>query len=142
MRIKKYTALFHDGAIRKIRHAKNKIELSMESAQVCPEWNEDNIILSKRSTISGKFYLENAKNIKENDNPYQGNFEVKSGYDRAGIYDFEIKSSMVILLIWWVKWPPNCKDSDIFKYEIEAGKIYWENIPDLFDEYWEEQKMR
>lgn len=137
MTIEKYTAYFHDGGIRKIQHLENNLLLSMESAQMLPEWNEDNIELSKRDTISGQLFLEGIKNIRENESSYAGEFKTKEPYDRAGIYDFEIQSNTVSLLIWWVRFPPNSKDSDIYKYEIEAEKIYWENISTLFDSNWD-----
>lgn len=137
MKFGKYTAFFHDGAIRTIQQIQNKILLSMESAQVLPEWNEDNIALSKRETISGILHLDNIKSIKENEVLYLEKFKIKKPYDRAGIYDFEINFNNVLLLIWWIRFPPNAEDSDIYKYEIEAEKICWENIPTLFDAYWD-----
>jgi hypothetical protein len=57
IKIEKYASLFHDGDISQIKHVNNEIELWMESAEILPEWNEDNILLSKRNTITGKLHL-------------------------------------------------------------------------------------
>jgi hypothetical protein len=136
MRIKKYADFFHDGAIWKIQNVKGKIQISMESAQVLQEWNRDNIDLSKRETISGKLSLEGIKSIKEDNNLSLEEFEIKDSYERARICDFEIKNNIVLLIICWIKYLPEYQESKAFQYEIEAEKIYWENIPTLFDDYW------
>lgn len=136
--IKKYDSLFHDGSIEKITHEKtNSIELWMESAEVRPEWNEDNILLSKRCTITGKLHLEEVGNIQEDKNIQLKIFEIRDSYESARIYDFEIKKNTVALVIYWIKYLPEYEESKDFQYEIEAGKIYWENIPTLFDDYWD-----
>lgn len=70
MEIDKYTSFFHDGIVHNIVHKNDKLELSMESAELIPEWNEDNIDLSKRSTISGILYLERIKSIEINGELY------------------------------------------------------------------------
>lgn len=138
MLINKYTDLFHDGALWQIENSKGKVQLCMESAQVIQEWNKDNIELSKRETISGKLTLENIKNIKECDSPKFEKFKIKKDYERARIYDFEIKNNNTLLLtICWIKYLPDYQESDAIHYEIEAEKIYWENVPTLFDAYWD-----
>lgn len=134
--IQKYASLFHDGAIRKIQHINNTLLISMESAQVLPKWNEDHIALSKRDTISGILFIETVKSIKEDDT-FLKEFKTKDSYDRAGIFDFEVNFNRIILIIWWVKYLLRYEQSDFFRYEIEAEKIYWENIPTLFDDYWD-----
>lgn len=136
MEIEKYASLFHDGAVRKIQYINNMILISMESAQVLPEWNEDHIVLSKRDTISGILFINGVKIIKEDENPIE-EFKTKNSYERAGIFDFEVNDNAIILIIWWVKYLPKYEQSDFFRYEIEAEKIYWENVPTLFDEYWD-----
>jgi hypothetical protein len=137
MLINKYVNYFHDGAIRAVQHANNVIVLFMESAQLLPEWNRDKILLSKRETIAGKLCLKEIKNISVDGAPFLRDFKVEAPYDMAGIFDFDIHSNKVKLLIWWQKHPPKPVDSDIFEYVIEAEEIYWENIPTLFDAYWE-----
>jgi hypothetical protein len=135
--IEKEAGLFHDGAIREIQHLDNEIQFSMESAQVLPEWNEDKIALSKRDTMSGKLFLEKIKNVKEDGRWFSDKFKIKNSYNTARIYDFEIKLNKVFLCICWIKYLPQYEESKVYNYEIEAEKIYWKNIPSLFDEYWE-----
>jgi len=137
MNIEKYTSYFHDGDITKISHKGQEIEIYMESAELLPDWNEDNIPLSKGKTIAGKLHLERIKTIRKDNTPYSDRFKIEPNYDKAGIYDFEINLNVVTLLIWWIKHPPNAEDSDIFKYEIVADKIFWENIPTLVNPFWE-----
>jgi hypothetical protein len=133
MLIEKYTDFFHDGAIREVQNINGKLQLSMESAELIPEWNEDNIFLSKRATICGKLFLEGIKTIKEDDCSLLEEFKVKESYKRATILDFEIKHNLILLVVFWAKHLPKYEESQIYKYEIEAEKIYWENIPTLFD---------
>jgi hypothetical protein len=136
-KISKYEGIFHDGAIWEIKQNESLLQLCMESAQMLPEWNEDNIILSKRETVTGKLVLEGIKNIKENDSSSLEEFRVKESYERAEVFRLRIKSNSVLLLLLWIKYFPEYEESALFKYEIEAEKIYWENIPTLFDDYWD-----
>ena len=57
-------------------------------------------------------------------------------YDNGEILDLEIDDNKVFLLIEWKNWPPKprLRTNDVSKIEIEAEKIYWENIPDLSDD--------
>ena len=52
-------------------------------------------------------------------------------YDSGSILDFEILNHKVILGIEWTDYPPKPRKSDFSTIEIEAEKIWWENIPDL-----------
>ena len=134
MNINKYTGYFHDGTVHDIDHSNNKMEISMESAEILSEWNKDNIPLSKHSRISGKLHLEEIKSIRINDKIYNG--KLKKTYDSSDVYDFEIQKNKVILLISWINYPPKPPEkTDIFTIEIEVGRIYWENSPTLFDSY-------
>lgn len=133
--ISKYASYFHDGIIYDIKHVKNKMTLSMESAELLPEWNEDNITLSKRNTISGNLHLEGLGNISINGQLYN-DILIKT-YDSSDVYTFEIQLKKVVLLISWINYPPKPREETPFsEYEIEAEKIYWENIPNLFDGLW------
>jgi hypothetical protein len=51
MNVKKYSSYFHDGSLIDIEHKQNHIIISMESAQLWPDWNEDNVPLSNSQTI-------------------------------------------------------------------------------------------
>jgi hypothetical protein len=130
--LEKYTSYFHDGTVHDIKYIKNTIIISIESAELRPEWNEDNIALSKRNTISGNLHLENFGNIRINGKIYKEKL-VKT-YDSSDVYTFEIHARKVLLLISWINYPPKRREETPFsEYEIEAEKIYWENIPTLFD---------
>ena len=131
-KINKYTSYFHDGTIHDIKYKKNKIIIAIESAELRPEWNKDNIKLSKRNTISGNLYLENFGNIRINGQIYKE--ALIKNYDSSDVYTFEIHPNKVLLLISWINYPPKLREETPFsEYEIEAEKIYWENVPDLFD---------
>lgn len=134
-KIEKYTSYFHDGTVHDIKYIKNKIIIAMESAELRPEWNEDNIALSKRNTISGNLHLENFGNIRINGQIYRE--KIIKTYDSSDVYTFEIHPNKVLLLISWINYPPKPREETPFsEYEIEAEKIYWENIPTLFDAHW------
>ncbi len=137
MNIHKYAGYFHDGIVHDIEYTKNKMILALESAELLPEWNEDNITLSKRNTISGKLHLEDLGSIRVNGQIY--NKKLVKTYDSSDIYTFEIHSKKILLLISWINYPPKPREETPFsEYEIEAEKIIWENIPTLFDALWEE----
>jgi hypothetical protein len=121
-----------------IKHIEDEIVLSMESAEIDEEEIKDyiapskvDIILSKDDRIRGKLHIAEVKNIKINDKAFSG--ILKKMYDYAGIFDFEIKKNTVELSIKWgtYSFDPNFNEFSVI--EIEAEKIYWENIPDLED---------
>lgn len=133
-KLEKYTSYFHDGIVHDIKYIKNKIIIAMESAELRPEWNEDGIELSKRNTISGNLHLENFGKIRINSQIYGG--KLTKTYDSSDVYTFEIYPKKVLLLISWTNYPPKPREDTPFsEYEIEAEKIYWENIPALFDNH-------
>ena len=110
---------------------------ALESAELLPEWNEDNITHSKRNTISGKLHLEDLGSIRNNGQIY--NKKLVKTYDSSDVYTFEIYPKKILLLISWINYPPKPREETPFsEYEIEAEKIVWENIPTLFDASWEE----
>lgn len=134
IRIEKYAGFFHDGSVEKIIHKNNKIEIWMESAELQSGWNDDNIPLSKHNTLAGKLFLENIQRILIEGKESLEKFRIKKDYDKANINDFEMHLERISLTIWWVKYLPKYEESDFFFYEIEAKKIFWENIPTLFDD--------
>ena len=105
--IRKYAGYFHDGDITQIKHANNEIELWMESAEILPEWNEDNVPLSKHNTITGKLLLQGIRVIKKNNRPYSQKFRIKHSYDKANIYHFGIDSKTIDIV------PPVSLDTDL-----------------------------
>jgi hypothetical protein len=135
LNIEKYASYFHDGIVFDLEHENDKISFAVESAELRPEWNRDKLILSKRHTISGILHLEEVKSIKINDKPCHS--ELVKSYDDGNIYHLEIKGDILIIELSWENYPPKRREeTDVFIIEIQAKKIYWENIPALFDKYW------
>jgi len=126
MDISKYTSLFHDGSIINIVHKGNDIIIPMESAEIDKEDVED-MALSKKDTIKGKLHLIGVTNIKENGRPFDKNLKMK--YDDGEIFRFKINKSKIELQIKWNSSPPKPYIEDFSTIEIEAKKIWWENVP-------------
>jgi len=134
MNIIDYTSYFHDGSLIDIHHDQSSIILSMESAEISPDENLDNIILSEKCTIKGKLHLEGVDLIIENER--QMSVHLKMLYDSADILHLKINSTIVSLDLEWINFPPHPKVTAYSFYIIHAKKIRWENIPDLFDPFW------
>jgi len=136
MDIRKYTSYFHDGSVCDIKHNGNNIVLALESSELEPEWNEDNIILSKFNALAGNLHLEGVKKIYINDKISHDKFEMI--HDIGDIYHLKIKNNTMILEALWRNDSPKLpEETDLFIYKIEAEKIYWENIPTAYDEFWD-----
>lgn len=133
MNISKYD--FHDGYIINMEHINNTMEISMESAEISDEELKDDIILSDHDTIKGILHIEGIKTIKINDIVFLKNF-VKT-YDEGNVSAFIIKENQMILIVSWINHAPKTyEETDLFRIEIEAEKIYWENIPILVNPFW------
>ena len=131
MDIRKYTGYFHDGGFIGMKTHEKNIELFLQSCEISSNKSIDKKILSKTNKIKGKLCLINVKWIKV-DNKKGKKIPWKE-YDDGEILDLEINNNTVFLLIEWANFPPKSRTNDIGKIEIEAEKIYWENIPDLPD---------
>lgn len=131
--INKYAGYFHDGSIREIQHEKDSIIIALESAQVPSEWDwdRDSLPLSKQETISGKLHLERVISIKEDEKSFHDT--VRMIYDHGDLYDLAVEKHKVKLLVTWKQYLPKKIQTDMLSIEITAEKIYWENIPNLFD---------
>ena len=131
MDIKKYTGYFHDGGFIGMKKKENDIELFLQSCEISPDEPIDKKILSQANTLRGKLCLIGVKWIKV-DNKEDKEIPWKK-YDDGEILDLEIDNNKVFLLIEWTNFPPKLRTNDVGKIEIEAEKVYWENIPDLSD---------
>lgn len=129
MNLKDYFGFFHDGTIINIIQNNDYIEILMESAEILPEWNKENISLSNRATIKGKLHLEQIKNILIDKKPVN---HIQLLYDDGEILTFRINNNKLNLLVLWSNYPPKLRLNVTQLIEIEAEKIYWENIPNLF----------
>lgn len=130
MGIENYTAYFHDGEILDITHSEDNIILTMLSAEMDQE--DCDIELSQESpfpNLRGKLHCQEIKEVFIDDKPFKGRLEKR--YDEAGISDFEIRENSVYLSIKWGNYSPQYKELDFSTIRIEAGKVYWENIPTL-----------
>lgn len=143
MDISKYTAFFHDGSLTNIEHDDRKIMLSMQSAGILEEdlpsrmtLSEDhrifpdNISLSNENCFVGKLHIEGIQNITIENESYSDILEMK--YDNGRIFDFNLQKHSIELSIIWVNYPPKPEIDEFSTIVIEAEKIYWENIPNLF----------
>ncbi len=129
MNLSKYSDYFHDGSLINFKHLGNKIEISILSAEIIPEYMTESMPPLNKNRITGKLYLDGIKKIKINKEPFTG--ILKKTYDSGSILDFEILKHKVILGIEWTDYPPKPRKSDFSTIEIEAKKIWWENIPDM-----------
>ena len=143
--IAQYADFFHDGAVMDIQHVGTTITLSIASAEV----DEDDIIfartnkndpsndipLSEDDSIQGRLHIEGVKKITINDKPLQGQLTME--FDSGRILDFEIEEKKVGIGVRWDNFPPkpNLLQDEYTYAIIEANKIWWENIPNLEDQY-------
>lgn len=136
MDITKYAHYFHDGYVNNVLHTGSNIYFFLESS-VVTNLNEfeDKHFLSNSHTFKGILNICGIKNFKLGNEKYESIFQKQ--YDDGNILDLEIKNNKVFVLIEWKNWPPKprLRTHDVSKIEIEAEEIYWENIPDLSDDY-------
>ncbi len=128
MDIKKYTGYFHDGTLIDVQPDGNQVTFFLESSQIEPDEIIDKELLSKDNTLKGKLHVENIKNIKVGNKEYKG--ILRKEYDDGEILHLKIHNNTMLLLLEWTNFPPKTRMTDVSKIEIEAEKIYWENIPD------------
>jgi hypothetical protein len=136
MDIAKHTGYFHDGGFIGAKRKKNNMELFLRSCEISSDEPIDRKILSEKNALKGKLCLMGVKWIKV-DGKEDKEIPWKE-YDDGEILDLEIDNNKVFLLIEWTNFPPKSRINDIGKIEIEAEKIYWENIPNLPDNYCDE----
>jgi hypothetical protein len=133
MDVKEYTGYFHDGTLIGIKQKVNSLEIFLESCEISSDEFVDKKILSGENTLKGKLCLTAIRWIKVDDKedkkiPWKE-------YDDGEILRLRIDGNKVFLLIEWKNFPPKSRTTDIGTIEIEAEKIWWENIPDLSNDY-------
>jgi hypothetical protein len=133
MDIISYTSYFHDGGIINMEQKNNNIMISMESAEMDSDDLKEKVLLSKYNTIRGILHLDNVKCIKEDNKTFLG--KIGMMYDSARILTFEMDVNKVRLLLDWVSYLPKMYVNDVSDFEMEAEKIWWENIPNLYDHF-------
>ncbi len=107
----------------------DNIDLYLRSCDITCDDPVDRNLLSKDHAIKGKLCLLGVKRIRVDDEESK---EIPwKDYDDGQILDLEIGNDKVFLFIEWTDYPPKPRRTDYSSIEIEAEKIYWENIPDL-----------
>lgn len=130
--ISKYQDFFHDGDLKEIEHKGNKVIFTMTSAEMGEEDLVTDIKLSNEdpfTCLRGKLHIEGVRRIFINKTPFKG--ILKKEYDSAEIFDLLIEKNEVKLSIEGTNYAPKPDKEDFFVIQIEADKIYWENIPSL-----------
>ncbi|PCI92276.1 hypothetical protein COB11_07770 [Candidatus Aerophobetes bacterium] len=133
MDISKYTAFFHDGSVMDIQHTEDKIVFFMASAEMDEDDIKDDINLSKDNSIQGKLHIEGIKRVTVDDELLEK--PLRKEYDNGHIFDFEITKNSIELSIDWINFPPKPQINEFSVINVDAKKIYWENIPNLEDSY-------
>ena len=126
MKISKYTSYFHDGEILDIKHIGDNIEIYMRSAEIDPNDMKDNLLLGPGNVLKGKLHIQGVKRIKMNENDFFGC--VAKLYEDNDLLHLNLKQNIVFLEIGWRGSHPF--QHDFSSFEIEAEKIWWENLPD------------
>ena len=129
MNINEYAGYFHDGNLIDIRQIQDSVTFYIESFPIDKEEIQDETIkLTKINTLKGILHVDKIKSIKIGNKPFKGT--VCKEYDDGEILDLEIFKNKVIFLIEWNNFPPKNRITVSNKIEIEANKIWWENLPD------------
>ena len=124
---------FHDGCLIDIQSGIDWIVFSLESAEISEDELVEDISLSDQATIRGKLHLNGIESIKINNTTID---VLRKEYDYGEIFDFEIDDDIVLFVITWINcYPKPHFESDLFKIEVRAKKIYWENIPNLVNPF-------
>lgn len=134
MNISQYSAFFHDGSIISIKHIENELAIAMESAEISSDDLTEKIALSKENALKGILHLKAIKTICINKQSYLEKMQMEG--NSATILDLEISEGAIRLFIEWVNYPPAPKLENMFcEIIIEAEKMHWENVPDLYDPF-------
>ncbi len=129
MDFNKYSGYFHDGGIINIEQNDDNIIIDMESCEIRDDW-EVNLPLSHKNTIRVKMYINGVKKISVNNKDVN---VLKKQYDSGEIMNIDIKKNQFNMNVIWRNFLPKQKFSTFEVIEVEAEKIYWQNIPDLFN---------
>ncbi len=122
--IRKFTSDFHDGSIFKIQCREDRLVIWMESSEL---FVNKEIILSPYHTLKGKLHIEGIKKIKENG---KKSSDLNKLYiTNAEIMHFDLSSTKTLLEI--LLQDLNFVVIGYSTIEIDAEKIWWENIPDM-----------
>jgi hypothetical protein len=126
MDIKKYSSFFHDGSIFSINQEPDRIEIWIESSELLPEWNIDNLSLSSSNTIRGKLFLYEITNVFLDETLVE---TIQRKQCDLEILRFSIENNVIKFLVNTFDYTTrNVTYEDI---TIHANRIEWKNDPTL-----------
>ncbi|CDR33195.1 hypothetical protein CSEC_0356 [Criblamydia sequanensis CRIB-18] len=114
----------------------DEITFSMISAEIPPNdvfKIKRLMALSFDNRIKGKLRLKDIKTVKIDNKIFQK--KLKMFFECADIFKLKIKESITLQVIW-ENFRVDKGEKGFSTIEIDAGSIYWENIPDLLDPFW------
>ena len=122
MEIKNYECFFHDGSINNILQTGKNIDFFIESGEILPAWNKENVILSKNNTLIGVLSVINNSFIKVNGLCSCG---LKMNYDDGEILKLNIDGNKLFIIVKWLNYPPKKIVNITDCIEIEAENFLW-----------------
>lgn len=128
--IGKYTGYFHDGGLEFIVNKGRSVILYMLSCEV---WDTEPIgeqFLSSDDRFTGRLIVIGITRVTINGVPFEGDLQMI--YDSASVLDLDVYQHKASLGISWMNFPPRERKTDWTTIDIEAVKIVWESVPDLF----------
>ncbi len=123
-----YAEYFHDGTLYDICRLKNEIAFYMSSAEVDLPEKRKGLVLSKDRRIRGILHVKNIQNIH-----LTGGYELDNLFklfNLGTILDFEISNNAIELGVLWENHPPKPRTDEFTTITVQAGHIWWENIPE------------
>jgi len=128
-----YCSFFHDGSIINIQQTENAILISMDSADIEVDELIEKIELSDHRSIKGILHLEIIRAVYINEEQFFDQLHMLG--DTATILDLKISDNIALMFLRWMNFPPNPKIEEYTDLKIACGKIYWQNLPNLFDPF-------
>lgn len=122
----KNQSLFHDGCLEKICYNGKTVEIVIISAEIFPEDLNEDIKISFDNRIKGILHLEDIKNITINDIVLHT--VLRKTHEDAEILKLEIQKNCVVIMVEWSNFPSVGDDNVFSKINIEAEKIWWEDL--------------
>lgn len=125
MNIEKYATYFHDGTIYELLIVNKNISITMESACLKEEENEDEQPLSRFGSIRGTLYLNEIFDLKINNEQANINELI---YNFGDILHLRFKENQILLTVIWF----SEDGSDIYQeLKFLVRDYFFENIPSL-----------
>jgi hypothetical protein len=125
-----WQSFFHDGSVIQIEHEQNKVNITLESAEISSaEDSFPNAQLSENRTITGILHLKEVQFILVQNLSFTG--QLKMLAEVGEILEMQMTSQKVRLLIEWINFSKKNPEKEISDIVIHAKEIFWENSPNL-----------